>query len=298
MQPRYSSIFRPDLFAGQVALVTGGGTGIGRCIGHELAALGATVIVVGRREEPLRAVAAEINEDGGQAAWCSLNIRDEDEVEKAIAALVDRHGAIDVLVNNAGGQFMCEAEGIRAKGWRAVIDTNLNGTFWVTQAVFRHSMAARGGAIVNIVADMWNGFPGMAHTGAARAAVVNLTQTLAIEWASRGVRVNAVAPGTIVSSGLANYPEALQEMVEGWMRLNPAARMGTESEVSAATAFLLSPAAAYVSGATLRVDGGSSLAKQPTWPLDPHEKLKPYNGMHRANGAPERFQPGACRKTS
>ncbi len=290
MPNHYDSMFRPGLFAGKVALITGGGTGIGRCIAHELAHLGATVLLAARREEPLRATVAEITEDGGKADWRTLNIRDEDNVDSVIADIVAAYGRIDFLVNNAGGQFVCEAESIRPKGWRAVIDTNLNGTFWVTQAVFNRSMAKHGGAIVSIVAEMWNGFPGLSHTGAARAAVVNLTQSLGIEWASRGVRVNAVAPGGVLSSGLANYPEPVQELAAGWMRMNPSARLGTESEISAATVFLLTPAAAYITGATIRVDGGSSLAKQPTWPLDPHDKIPPFQGFHRPDGAPEQFK--------
>ncbi len=290
MTNHYDSIFRPGLFAGKIALITGGGTGIGRCIAHELAHLGATVVLAARREEPLIATRAEITADGGKADWRALNIRDEENVDSVIADIVAAHGRIDFLVNNAGGQFVCEAEGIRPKGWRAVIDTNLNGTFWVTQAVFNRSMAKTGGAIVSIVAEMWNGFPGLSHTGAARAAVVNLTQSLGIEWASRGVRVNAVAPGGILSSGLANYPEPVQEMAAQWMKMNPSARLGTEAEVSAATVFLLTPAAAYITGATIRVDGGSSLAKQPTWPLDPHDKLPPFQGFHRLDGAPDAFK--------
>ena len=290
MGSKYNSIFRSDAMTGKVALVTGGGTGIGRCIAHELASLGCTVILAARREEPLRETAKEINEDGGKADWCTLNIRDEEEVDRVIASLVQKHGKIDCLVNNAGGQFVCEAAEIRPKGWRAVIDTNLNGTFWVTQSVFRHSMQASGGSIVSIVADMWNGFPGISHTGAARAAVVNLTQSLAIEWANHGVRVNAVAPGAILSSGLGNYPPAVQEMAFGWMRRNPSARLGTESEVSAATVFLLTEAAAYITGATIRVDGGGSLAKEPTWPLEVHDKLPPYQAFHRPDAAPEHFK--------
>ena len=290
MSDHYNSMFRPNLFAGKVALITGGGTGIGRCIAHELASLGATVILAARREEPLQATVAEITADGGKADFRTMNIRDEENVDAVIAELVATYGRIDFLVNNAGGQFVCEAESIRPKGWRAVIDTNLNGTFWVTQSVFNRTMEKHGGAIVSIVAEMWNGFPGLSHTGAARAAVVNLTQSLGIEWASRGVRVNAVAPGGILSSGLANYPEPVQEMAAGWMRMNPSARLGTESEVSSATVFLLTPAAAYITGATIRVDGGSSLAKQPTWPLDPHDKMPAFQGFHRPDGAPEQFK--------
>ncbi len=287
MTAHYDSIFRPDLFAGQVALVTGGGSGIGRCIAHELAALGATVVVAGRKEDKLQTVVGEIAAAGGKADRQLLDIRDEEAVEAGIGAIVARHGRLDLLVNNAGGQFVAGAEEIRPKGWRAVIDTNLNGTFWVTRAAYLAAMQRRGGAIVNIVAEMWNGFPGMAHTGAARAGVVNLTMTLAAEWASQGVRVNAVAPGGILSSGLRNYPPSVLEMALPMMVGNPTGRLGTEGEVSAAVVFLLSPAAAYINGATLRVDGGSSLAKVPMVPLEAHDAIPAFGGLHLPADLPE-----------
>ena len=286
----FKSIFRDDLFQDQVILITGGGTGIGRCIAHELAALGAHVIIAARREEPLKQTAAEIEAVGGRVSSAVLNIRKEDEVDATIARLVKEHGKIDALVNNAGGQFASPAAMIPPKGWRAVIDTNLNGTWFVSQAVFQHSLSDHGGAIVNIVADMWNGCPGMAHTGAARAGVVNLTQTLAIEWANAGVRVNAVAPGFILSSGLASYPPMVQEMAARVMPKNPSSRIGTESEVSAAVVFLLSPAAAYITGDTLRVDGASSLQKEPLIPVVEHEGAEAWNGFHLAAEIPEAFK--------
>ncbi len=286
---RYRSVFAPDLFAGETALVTGGGTGIGRCIAHELASLGARVIVAGRRPEPLAKVVTEITDDGGQSVAWPLNIRDEDAVAQRITELWAAHGPIRLLVNNAGGQFASPAAAIKPKGWRAVIDTNLNGTWFVSQAVYHAGMSRAGGSIVNIVADMWNGFPGMAHTGAARAAVVNLTQTLAIEWAPAGVRVNAVAPGFILSSGLANYPAPVAAMARSIFTRNPSARPGTESEVSAAVAFLLSRGAAYITGATLRVDGASSLRKDPLVPHVDHQRLTPYTGFHRPTDLPETF---------
>lgn len=283
----FSSIFRPGLFDGQIALVTGGGSGIGRCIAHELAALGATVVISGRKRDKLDAVVDEIAAAGGKAEAVVLDIRDEAAVDTTVREIASRHGRLDLLVNNAGGQFVSGAEDIRPKGWLAVIDTNLNGTFWVTRAAFHASMGEHGGAVVNIVAEMWNGFPGMAHTGAARAGVVNLTQTLAVEWASRGIRVNSVAPGGILSSGLHNYPKGVLDMALPMMRGNPTGRLGTESEVSAAVVFLLSPAAAYVNGATLRVDGASSLCKVPMAPLDPHEKIPKFRGLHLPADLPD-----------
>jgi len=286
----FRSIFRDGLFDGQVALVTGGGTGIGRCIAHELAALGARVVIAGRRPEPLAATVEEIAAVGGAAHALTLDIRDEVAVDASVAELVATHGGLDLLVNNAGGQFASPAALIRPKGWRAVVDTNLNGTFFVTQAAFKHAMARRGGAIVNIVADMWNGFPGMAHTGAARAAVVNLTKTLAIEWAVAGVRVNSVAPGFILSSGLKSYPKSVAEMAREVFVSSPASRPGTESEVSAAVAFLLSPAAAFISGETLKVDGAGSLQKAALLPSLRHDRLKAFDGFHLPADLPAIFE--------
>jgi len=287
VEKRFNSVFRPDLFEGQVILVTGGGTGIGRCIGHELAALGAQVILSGRRPEPLEQTVEEIKEAGGIAHACPMNIREQEEVDQSVRQLVDDHGPIHGLVNNAGGQFLSPAAMIKPKGWRAVIDTNLNGTFFVSQAVFHSSMANHGGTIVNIVADMWNGFPGMAHTGAARAGVVNLTKTLSIEWASAGVRVNAVAPGVILSSGMNNYPESVQKMLKESLWKNPSSRLGTESEVSASVVFLLSPASAYISGTTIRVDGASSLQKEAMLPYIQHDRLAPWDGFHLKADLPD-----------
>jgi citronellol/citronellal dehydrogenase len=283
----YESIFRADLFGDQTALITGGGTGIGRCLAHELASLGCHVVIAGRREEPLQSTVAEIEAVGGAASWATLNIRDEEAVKATIEQLVEKHGKIDHLINNAGGQFISPAEHIRAKGWRAVIDTNLNGTFFVSQAVYSASMRDHGGAIVNVIAEMRNGFPGMAHTGAARAGVDNLTKTLAVEWARQGVRVNAIAPGNILSSGMTTYPEAVLKMALPMMRGNPSARMGTEAEISAAITFLLSPASAFTTGETMWVDGGSSLCKVPMIPLEKHEASVPYNGFHLQTALPD-----------
>ncbi len=282
----YRSIFAPDLFAGKTALITGGGTGIGRCVAHELASLGAHVVIAGRRKEPLEETVAEIAEDGGAASYVQMNIRDEEAVQAVIKEVVADRGAIDLLVNNAGGQFASPASAIRAKGWKAVVETNLNGTFWVTQAVFNASMSKSGGSVVNVIAEMRNGFPGMAHTGAARAGVDNLTKSLAVEWARHGVRVNSIAPGNILSSGMTTYPEAFLKMALPMLRGNPSARMGTEAEVSAAVVFLLSPASAFTTGATLWVDGGSSLCKVPFVPLDKHDKMQPWSGFHRPTELP------------
>lgn len=283
----YDSIFRPGLFDGRVALVTGGGTGIGRCIAHELAALGATVVVAGRREDVLRATAAEIREAGGSADVAALDIRDEEAVEGRVDEIVARHGRIDALVNNAGGQFPSPAAAMSPKGWRTVVELNLTGTFLVTRAVFNATLQHTGGAVVSVTADVRNGFPGMAHTGAARAGVENLTKTLAQEWAGHRVRVNAVAPGVVYSSGMATYAPEVQQVAAANARSVPAGRVGTESEVSAAVVFLLSDAAAFVTGQTWAVDGGGSLHKQPLLPV--RGDLPRYDGFHLARTIPDQW---------
>lgn len=273
------SVFRDGLFSGRVVLVTGGGTGIGRRIALELGALGATVLLAARRPEPLQSTAADITAAGGSADWMTLDIRDADAVEDAVATVVERYERIDGLVNNAGGQFPSRAEDISPNGWRTVVDLNLNGTFLMSRSVFRAAMAETGGSIVNIVADERNGFPGMSHTGAARAGVINLTKTLGVEWASRRVRVNAVAPGTIDSSGMDTYDPIVKQAAAEGARKIPAGRMGTEAEVAAAVVFLLSDAAAFVTGETLRVDGGGSLFKVPMLPLDTDAPIPPFTGL-------------------
>ncbi|HTV67128.1 MAG TPA: SDR family NAD(P)-dependent oxidoreductase, partial [Rhizobiaceae bacterium] len=201
----YRSILRENCFSGEVHVVTGGGSGIGRCIAHELASLGAHVIITGRKQEKLDAVQAEIAEDGGSAEVRAFDIRDEEAVKAAVAAIVARNGRIHGLVNNAGGQFPAPMAAISKKGFEAVVANNLTGGFLVMREIFEQSMKTHGGAIVNMAADMWRGMPGMAHSGAARAGMVNLTKTAAYEWAHAGVRVNCVAPGWIASSGMDTY---------------------------------------------------------------------------------------------
>ncbi|RYY62039.1 MAG: SDR family NAD(P)-dependent oxidoreductase, partial [Comamonadaceae bacterium] len=206
MTASYRSVFRPGLFAGRTILVTGGGSGIGRCTAHELAALGAHVVLLGRKLQKLQDVATEIIADGGRCSFHACDIRDEQAVQDVIQAVIVAHGRIDGLVNNAGGQYITPLEKISAKGWDAVVATNLTGGFLVARECYLQSMQAHGGAIVNIVADIWGSMPGMAHSGAARAGMVSFTETAAVEWAKSGVRVNAVAPGYIASSGMDHYP--------------------------------------------------------------------------------------------
>ncbi|MFC4725399.1 SDR family oxidoreductase [Glycocaulis abyssi] len=277
----YDSVFRDRLFAGKTIIVTGAGSGIGRCTAHELASLGATVIITGRKAEKLQSVAAEIIEDGGICHMAGFDIRDEDAVKAAVTELVAEHGPIHGLVNNAGGQFPASLQDISRKGWDAVIATNLTGGFLMMRAVFEASMAEHGGTIVNMTADMWNGMPGMAHSGAARAGMANLTKTAAFEWAQYGVRVNAVAPGWIASSGMDTYGGAVRAMIPHLRQHLPAKRMGTEAEVSSAIVFLLSEGASFITGVTLAIDGGAPLGSA-VFPLPDHEKSAAYNGFHRA----------------
>jgi citronellol/citronellal dehydrogenase len=255
---RYSSIFRPGLFADRVFVVTGGGSGIGRCTAHELAALGASVALIGRKPDKLAHVETEIRSAGGNAACWSLDIREEQTVADAVRDIITRFGRIDGLVNNAGGQFAAPIEKISAKGFDAVVRTNLLGGFLMARECYTQWLARHGGAIVNMVADMWNGMPHMAHSGAARAGMVNFTETAAFEWAHANVRVNAIAPGVIASSGMDTYPPERRDDIRSRGQRVPLGRFGTESEVSAAIVFLLSDASRYITGTTLRVDGGSA----------------------------------------
>lgn len=211
------------------------------CIAHELGHCGAHVVIASRKEAPLIQTCKEMTELGYSCSWVTMNIRDEAMIDTVVAGIIKQYGALDILVNNAGGQFLSPAEAISPKGWKAVIDTNLNGTFFVTRSCFLQYMQDHGGRVVTIVADFRNGFPYMSHTGASRAAVANLTKTLCCEWAKYGVRINALAPGLIYSSGMNNYPaEALSTIRQSAIG-NPSGRAGTEGEVASATVFLLSP---------------------------------------------------------
>src|SRR6185295_4133214 len=195
MAASFRSVFRDGLLAGQAGIVTGAGSGIGRCTAHELAALGARVALVGRKSEKLEAVAREIAEAGGSARCYAADIREEERVAELVRAVIADFGRLDFLVNNAGGQFASPLEKISARGWDAVVRTNLTGGFLMARETYTQWMKANGGAIVNMIADMWNSMPNMGHSGAARVGMLNSTETAALEWAP--VRVNAVAPGWI-----------------------------------------------------------------------------------------------------
>ncbi len=277
----YQSIFQPGLFQGQTFIVTGGGSGIGRCTAHELAALGARVALVGRKAGKVETVKAEITEDDGIATAHVCDIREEESVKATVKAIIEEHGGLNGVVNNAGGQFPSPLAGINQKGWETVVRTNLTGGFLMAREAYTQHLSKTGGAIVNIVADMWGGMPGMGHSGAARAGMVNFTQTAAVEWAASGVRVNAVAPGWIASSGMDSYPEHMKQWIRSLGDNVPLKRLGTESEVSAAICFLLSPGAAFVSGDCLRIDGAASQGGR-VWPFPKAKNNEPFNGFHRA----------------
>ena len=278
---RYRSVFRAGLFDGRVAWVTGGGSGIGRCVAHELASLGATVVVSGRTAARLDTVVAEIGADGGRAEALPFDIRDEDAVKASVAEVVRRHGRIDALVNNAGGQFPAPLAAISKRGFDAVVSNNLTGGFLMMREAYLQSMQKHGGAIVNMTADFRNGMPGMGHSGAARAGMANLTMSAAYEWASSGVRVNAVAPGWVASSGMDTYQGAVRALIPKLKAHVPLRRLATEAEVAAAIVFLLSPTAAFITGVTLQIDGGASLGSA-VFPSVDHDRSVPYDGFHRA----------------
>ena len=289
----YRSIYRAGLFAGQTVIVTGGGSGIGRCTAHELASLGAALALVGRKIEKLQDVQAEIEAaaPGAKVSIHSCDIRDEPGVKQMITDVLAAHGRIDGLVNNAGGQYPQPVRDITLKGWDAVVRNNLHGGFLVSREAYTQWMEAHGGAIVNIIADMWMGMPTMAHSGAARAGMLSFTETAACEWGQAGVRVNAVAPGFVASSGFDTYGPEMKAKFRSLMKTAPLQRYGTEAEVSSAIVYLLSEGAAYITGSFIRVDGGVPNARQ-TWKLDEHSRSVPYEGFPLAK-MPDCLKPGA-----
>uniref|UniRef100_K3WID6 Peroxisomal trans-2-enoyl-CoA reductase n=1 Tax=Globisporangium ultimum (strain ATCC 200006 / CBS 805.95 / DAOM BR144) TaxID=431595 RepID=K3WID6_GLOUD len=261
-EPSAISIYRPGLFNGKVAIVTGGGTGIGKSIAHELALLGATVVIAARNAERLKAAADAIRAELGSANrpdsiyTIVCDIRSEEQVNNLVDETLAKFKRIDFLINNAGGQFRALVADIKLKGWEAVMRTNLTGTFLVTKKAYHAYMKEHGGNIVNIILVMENGYPMMGHSAAARAGIQNLTKSLAVEWASSGITINCVAPGIILSSGADNYEGGAAIFVETAERVTTAKRVGTVEEVSAGVIYYLTPAAQYTTGTTLHVDGG------------------------------------------
>ncbi|EQC34804.1 hypothetical protein SDRG_07609 [Saprolegnia diclina VS20] len=275
------TVFRDGVFDGKVAIVTGGGTGIGKCIAHELASLGCSVVIAARNLERLNAAVAEIKSELSPkhaARDCvfavACDVRKEDDVKRLMAATLEKYQRIDYLVNNAGGQFIAPFEDVSLKGWEAVHRLNLTGTFLVTKYAYEAYLKEHGGSVVNILVSMAKGFPGSSHSGSSRAGVENMTKSLAVEWAPRGIRLNAVAPGTILSSGVGNYFGGAA-LFEKLARKFPAQRMGTVEEVSAATIFLLSPAASFTTGTTAVVDGAMYLEGN-FWDLTEHDNFPVY----------------------
>ena len=266
------SLFREDVLKGRVALITGGGTGIGAAIARELGRQGATIVIASRKASNIDPAAAGLSEELGrpvQGVIC--DIRDRESVSNAVKTTLATHGRLDILVNNGGGQFMAPAETITPRGWDAVIATNLTGTWNLTREVFDQWMGSNGGRVINITMLTQRGFPGMAHSVAARSGVEAMTRTLAVEWAGRGVLVNAVQPGIIASSGLRNYPAGIV-LAQETQREIPLKRLGSCEEIAWMVAFLAGPAGAYITGQTLIVDGGRTLWGR-TWPLPDPEPL-------------------------
>lgn len=251
------SIFVPGMFDGDVAMITGGGTGIGLLVAEELGRLGAKVAICGRRPEPLQEAAAKLEALGIEVHQGTCDIREPETVDAMVDAIKERFGTIDILVNNAGGQFPSPAQMLKPKGFAAVVKNNLLGTWNMTYSVANKCfIPQKRGRIVNIIAQIARGFPGMAHTGAARAGVENMTKTIAIEWAMHGVRANAVAPGVIKTSGTRQYPPSL---LENSKKACPLKRLGTGEEVTHLITYLASGYADFITGQTFYIDGGASL---------------------------------------
>jgi citronellol/citronellal dehydrogenase len=249
--------FRDGLFAGQVVLVSGAGRGIGKAIAFQFARLGAKLALCGRDAARLDAVAAALSGLGAEVLVHPMSIRDSDAVVRLFDAAGERFGTVDVLVNNAGGQFPQAAIDFSAKGWNAVIDTNLNGTWYMMQqAARRWRDAGRGGRIVNIVAVTSRGMPGVAHTCAARAGVVYLSKTVAIEWAPLGIQINCVAPGAIATEGMNVYSEEARGTLPN---TNLMRRFGDVRDIADAVCYLAGPSGAFITGEVLVVDGGNQI---------------------------------------
>ncbi len=254
-------MFAPDLLRDQVAVVTGGGTGIGLAIATRLGSLGARIAIASRDSSHLESGCATLREAGIDALAIQLDVRKPEQVDEMVERTVKHFGSIDILVNNAAGNFICRAEELSPNGWNSVIGIVLNGTFYCSRAVGRQMIARqRGGSIVSILANyVWTGSPGTIHSAAAKAGVMSMTQTLAVEWAPHRIRVNAVAPGPIESAGAARQLWSTPEAVDRITGMVPLHRWGTPAEVADAVAFLAAPQSGYITGEILTVDGGARL---------------------------------------
>lgn len=249
-----SRIFAPGLLEGQVCIVSGAGTGLGCAIALELARLGAVVVGCGRRQEPLGQTAEAAEGLLGSFEHDALDVREDGAVDAFVDGVVERHGRIDLLVNNAGGQFMSPAEGITPKGFRTVIELNVQGTWQMTHAVATKALIPQGGGkVVSVTLSPHHGMPGMVHSGAARAAVENMMRTLSVEWSRFGIRLVAVAPGQFDTETLrTKYPKAIVDNLAGTV---PLGRLGTEEEMAWLVAYLASPAGHFYSGCVVTIDG-------------------------------------------
>ena len=245
-------VFADNLLEGKVAVITGGGTGIGLATALEMASLGAKIAICSRKQEKMDQGAKALEEAGADFLAAPCNVRERAEVEAFVAKVIERFGGIDILVNNAGGQFPSPAGAIQPKGWNAVIDTNLTGTWNMSQVVAQKSMFRRGGVIVNVILAAERAWPGVSHSGAARAAVDNLTRSLAVEWAQFGIRVLALGPGTIATEGVKQYPPAMMDMI---LKRIPWGRAGTAEECAHMITFMASPAADFFTGEVVTMDG-------------------------------------------
>ncbi len=256
-------------FEGRVGIVTGGGTGIGFGIARELARLGATVVLASRKEEHLAPAVEQLRSETGRAAahFHVLDVRDAEAVEGMAAKVAADHGRIDFLVNNAAGNFISPADQLTANGWSAVIGIVLNGTFFCTSAVGKRMIASKnGGTILNVIANYaWTGAPGVVHSASAKAGVLAMTQTLAVEWARHKIRVNAIAPGPVHTEGASKrlFPDPMIE--EGIRKTIPLRRFAALEEVANAATYLLSDYAAYVTGEAMVIDGGQWLSGADYW---------------------------------
>jgi citronellol/citronellal dehydrogenase len=247
-------MFQNGILSGKTVLITGGGSGIGLETARQMLHYGAEVYIASRKEERLTNALKELQPLGNCRAF-QLDIRDQSRIEELAAFIKSESGQLDILINNAGGQFISPAEGISANGWLAVINTNLNGTWFMTQTMAKQFfLPSKSGCVINIIVDHYRGNPGMAHTGAARAGVDNLTKSLAVEWANKGIRINSIAPGIIYSTGLKQYP---QELVEQVSKTIPVKRLGETKEVAELCVFLTQ--SNYITGETIYIDGASRL---------------------------------------
>ncbi len=264
--------FRPDLFVGKRALVSGAGSGFGKAIAMLFARLGADLVICGRNEEKLKTAAALFENQGVKVDPYVMTIRDPDKVESMMED-VFRNGSLDVLVNNAGGQFAQPAMDIPVKGWNAVIDTNLNGTWYMMQAAAKHWRdSEQPGNIINIVADIWRGNWDMVHTCASRAGVIYASKTVAVEWAQYGIRTNCVAPGCCESDGFNNYS---QDVVQAYELSNPLLHSGDVLDIAEAVIYLAAPAGKFINGEVITIDGGQQLWGD-VWPYEKPEWTKVY----------------------